>query len=65
MEKRLSSFEELTPSVQVLLKKAFKVTVLTVAVVVALSSLGINLSAFAFIGGAIGAGIGFGLQKVV
>lgn len=65
MEKRLSSFEELTPSVQVLLTKAFKVTLLTVAVVVALSSLGINLSAFAFIGGAIGVGIGFGLQKVV
>jgi small-conductance mechanosensitive channel len=38
---------------------------LTVAVLVALSSLGINLSAFAFIGGAIGVGVGFGLQKVV
>ena len=65
MEKRILSLEELTPSVQVLLSKALKVTLLTVAVVVALSSLGINLSAFAFIGGAIGVGIGFGLQKVV
>jgi len=65
LEKRLMSLEELTPSVQVLLTKALKVTLLTVAVVVALSSLGINLSAFAFIGGAIGVGIGFGLQKVV
>ncbi len=65
MEKRILSLEELTPSVQVLLTKALKVTLLTVAVVVALSSLGINLSAFAFIGGAIGVGIGFGLQKVV
>jgi small-conductance mechanosensitive channel len=65
MEKRILSLEELTPSVQVLISKALKVTLLTVAVVVALSSLGINLSAFAFIGGAIGVGIGFGLQKVV
>ena len=59
------SLEELTPSVQVLLSKALKITLLAVAVIVALSSLGINLSAFAFIGGAIGVGVGFGLQKVV
>jgi small-conductance mechanosensitive channel len=65
LEKRISSFEELTPSVQVLLSKALKITLLAVAVIVALSSLGINLSAFAFIGGAIGVGVGFGLQKVV
>ena len=65
MEKRILSLEELTPSVQVLLSKALKVTLLTVAVIVALGSLGINISAFAFIGGAIGVGIGFGLQKVV
>jgi small-conductance mechanosensitive channel len=65
MEKRIFSLEELTPSVQVLLSKALKITLLTVAVLVALSSLGINLSAFAFIGGAIGVGVGFGLQKVV
>lgn len=65
MEKRISTIKELTPSVQVLLTKALTITLMTVAVVVAFSSLGINLSAFAFIGGAIGVGIGFGLQKVV
>lgn len=65
LEKRILSFEEFTPSVQVLLSKALKITLLTVAVIVALSSLGINLSAFAFFGGAIGVGVGFGLQKVV
>lgn len=65
LEKRILSFEELTPSVQVLLSKALKITLLAVAVIVTLSSLGINLSAFAFIGGAIGVGVGFGLQKVV
>ncbi|MEJ2661525.1 MAG: mechanosensitive ion channel [Desulfobacteraceae bacterium] len=65
LEKHIFSLEELTPSVQVLLSKALKITLLTVAVLVALSSLGINLSAFAFIGGAVGVGVGFGLQKVV
>ncbi len=65
LEKRIVHLEHLTPSVQVLLSKALKITLLTIAVVVALSSLGINLSAFAFIGGAIGVGVGFGLQKVV
>jgi len=65
LEKRIFKFEELTPSVQVLLSKALKITLISVAIIVALGSLGINLSAFAFIGGAVGVGIGFGLQKVV
>lgn len=65
LERRLMTLNDLTPSVQVLLSKALKVTLLIIAVVVALGSLGIDLSAFAFVGGAIGVGIGFGLQKVV
>jgi small-conductance mechanosensitive channel len=65
MGKRISTIKELTPSVQVLLTKVSTITLLTVAVMVGLSSLGINLSGFTFIGGAIGVGIGFGLQKVV
>ncbi|WP_035253442.1 mechanosensitive ion channel family protein [Desulfatiglans anilini] len=64
-EKRIHTLQDLTPSVQVLLSKALKVTLLVIAVAVAFGSLGINLSAFAFIGGAVGVGIGFGLQKVV
>jgi small-conductance mechanosensitive channel len=65
LEKRITKVDELTPSLQVLLNKALKITLVTMAVVVGLGSLGIDLSAFAFIGGAIGVGIGFGLQKVV
>ena len=65
LEKPIQNLEELTPSAQVLLSKALKITLIAIAIIVALGSLGINLSAFAFIGGAIGVGVGFGLQKVV
>jgi small-conductance mechanosensitive channel len=65
IEKRIMAFDGLTPSVQVLLSKTLKITLLVVALLVTLSVLGINLSAFAFFGGAVGVGVGFGLQKVV
>jgi len=65
LEKRIKTLDGLTPSIQVFLAKALKVALLFTAVVATLSALGINLSAFAFFGGAIGVGVGFGLQKVV
>jgi small-conductance mechanosensitive channel len=40
-------------------------TLLLVAVVLALGSIGIDLTAFAVFSGAVGVGVGFGLQKVV
>jgi small-conductance mechanosensitive channel len=65
LEKRISTSERLTPSMRVLLSKSVTITLVIVAVLLTISSLGINLSAFAFIGGAVGLGISFGLQKVV
>ena len=65
LEKRISTSERFTPSMQVLLSKVITITLIVMAVMITISSLGIDLSAFAFIGGAIGLGIGFGLQKVV
>ena len=64
-KERIASLEGLTPSMQILLSKTVNITLIVVAIVVATSSLGIDLTAFAFIGGAVGVGIGFGLQKVV
>ena len=64
-KQRISLLEGLTPSVQVLLSKAVTITLITVAILVVMSSFGIDLTGFAFIGGAVGVGIGFGLQKVV
>lgn len=64
-EKRISSLTNLTPSVQVLLAKLVKIVLVTVAVLVAVSSVGIDLTAFAVFGGALGVGVGLGLQKSV
>jgi small-conductance mechanosensitive channel len=65
LENRIKSSPSLTPSVQVLFTKLLKIVLVTIAVVAALGSVGIDLTAFAVFSGAIGVGIGFGLQKVV
>ncbi|MDA0240121.1 MAG: mechanosensitive ion channel [Proteobacteria bacterium] len=65
MERRISRSANLTPSVQVLFSKLLKVVLIAVAVVIALSSVGIDLTAFTVFTGALGVGVGFGLQKIV
>ena len=55
----------LTPSIQVLLGKLIRIGVMTVAIVVVLSAAGIDLSVLAVFTGAIGVGVGLGLQKIV
>jgi small-conductance mechanosensitive channel len=65
LENRLQSFPAMAPAMQVLTAKLAKVVLVTLAVVVALNSVGIDLTAFAVFSGAIGVGVGFGLQKVV
>lgn len=64
-EQRINALPSLTPSIQVLCGKLLKIVLITVAIVAALSSIGIDLTAFAVFSGAVGVGIGFGLQKVV
>jgi small-conductance mechanosensitive channel len=64
-ERRIRRLGALTPSLQVLSAKLVKVLLIVVAVITALGSAGINLTAFTVFSGAIGLGIGFGLQKVV
>lgn len=44
--------------------KAFELTVFAVAGLVLLNVMGLDLSALALIGGAVGVGLGFGLQKI-
>lgn len=63
-ERQISTSRNITPSIQVLFSKLVKILAITVALLLALSSLGIDLTAFAVFSGAIGVGIGFGLQKI-
>lgn len=65
LERRIQGLSELTPSLRVLLSKAIKITLITVAFLAGLNTLGIDLTALAVFSGAVGVGIGFGLQKVV
>jgi small-conductance mechanosensitive channel len=65
LERRIRSVPNLTPSIQELFAKLFKVVFITIAFIVALDIVGIDLTAFALFGGAVGVGIGFGLQKIV
>ncbi len=65
LERRITAAHMLTPSVQVLFSKLLKVTLVTLAIVAAVGSVGIDLTGFAVFTGALGVGIGFGLQKVV
>lgn len=65
LERRFQQSTSLTPSVQVLLSKLTRATLLIMAVLVAVKSIGIDLTAFAVFSGALGVGIGFGLQKIV
>ncbi|WP_085584903.1 mechanosensitive ion channel family protein [Thalassospira mesophila] len=64
-EQRINRVHRLTPSVQVLLVKLLKIVLLSVAVFFALSTIGIDLTALAVFGGAVGVGIGLGLQRIV
>lgn len=56
---------DLSPSVQVLAGKAVQVAVYGIAFLMVIRSIGFDLTGLAVLSGAVGVGIGFGLQKVV
>ncbi|MEY8840408.1 mechanosensitive ion channel family protein, partial [Cribrihabitans sp. XS_ASV171] len=57
--------EDISPSMQVLAIKAIQVLFYGVVVLVGIRALGFDLTGLALVSGAVGVGIGFGLQKVV
>ena len=65
LERRISHTESLTPSIQALLIRLLNLVLPTVAVIIALSAVGIDLTALTVLSGAIGIGMGLGLQKTV
>ncbi len=65
LENRLGRLAGITPSARVLVGKIIHILFLVFAGMVALTSVGIDFTAIAVFSGAVGVGIGFGLQKVV
>jgi small-conductance mechanosensitive channel len=65
LETRINHSRDLTPSVQVLLSKIVRLALMVLAVAIVMSAAGIDLSVFALFSGAVGVGLGFGLQKIV
>jgi small-conductance mechanosensitive channel len=65
LDKRIQKAEELTPSLRVLVGKILRIALIVFTVMVAMQLLSIDLTALTVLSGAVGVGIGFGLQKVV
>ena len=57
--------EDISPSMQVLAVKAVQITLYGFAFFIGINTVGIDLSGLAILTGAIGVGLGFGLQKVI
>lgn len=64
-EKGLNRSGDISPSMKVLLAKMIRIVLIIAALVIAMRTVGIDLTAFAIFSGAVGVGVGFGLQNSV
>jgi small-conductance mechanosensitive channel len=64
-DRQIADIPDLAPSLKVLLGKIIKISLVIAALAISFASVGIDLTALTVFSGAVGVGIGFGLQKVV
>ncbi len=64
-EARIRSIEDISPSMKILAIKVLQLVLYSAAFFIGLKAVGVDLTGLAVLSGAIGIGIGFGLQKVV
>ena len=64
VQTRINRQENLTPSARSLISQAVRIVFLFAAIMLAMNTIGVDLTAFAVFSGAIGVGIGFGLQAI-
>lgn len=64
LEKRLLGIERLDHNLRMLLVRLAKAVLLVIAVLISLTAVGIDLTALSVFTGALGVGLGFGLQRI-
>ncbi len=64
VEQRLARAQSFNSSAQLLLTKIARFALVSIAIVVGLGAAGLDLTVFAFFGGALAVAVGFGLQRV-
>lgn len=62
---QLTGSKSLTPSMAGILGQVTKIALMIIAVIIALNAVGINLTALTIFSGALGVGVGFGLQAIL
>ena len=65
VEQQVQKAPRISGSLKVLIAKVARIVIVVIAAMIALDSLGIDLTSLTVLSGAIGLGLGFGLQKVV
>jgi len=64
IENKLMRAQHINVNMRVVLTKLTRILLMFIAVLVALSAVGLNLTLLSVFGGALGVGLGFGLQKI-
>ena len=65
IESKLHQSQNITPALKILIGKFLKIGLSIVVIVIVITTLGFDLTVFAVFGGALGIGIGLGLQKLI
>lgn len=64
MENKLMSAEHVNMNLRVVLTKLLRIFFLFIAILIALSAVGLDITLLSVFGGALGVGLGFGLQRI-